>query len=153
MKSLMTLLAMVTAVGVQAPLPAVEAAESAARLQWRPCHPEAGPSLECATIRVPLDHDRPRGPKIELAVIRLPASDPERKIGSLFLNPGGPGTSGVGMVLDAAAEGAVTFSDEVRARFDLVGFDPRGIHAEHAAALFRARWRTPSTSFRRFLSR
>ena len=78
----------------------------APRLRWTPCHAEADPRLECATFRVPLDHDRRSGPTIELAVIRLPASDPARRIGSLFLNPGGPGTSGVGMVLDAATDGA-----------------------------------------------
>ena len=49
---------------------------------------------------------------------------PGRRIGSLFLNPGGPGGSGVGFVW---AAGQFLYSDEVRARFDLVGFDPRGV--------------------------
>ena len=57
-------------------------------------------------------------------MVRLPATDPSRRIGSLFLNPGGPGGSGVEFVLFA---GPFLFTDEVRARFDLVGFDPRGI--------------------------
>jgi pimeloyl-ACP methyl ester carboxylesterase len=55
---------------------------------------------------------------------RLPAADPGRRIGSLFINPGGPGASGVEFVQGA---GPFLYSDEVRARFDLVGFDPRGI--------------------------
>ena len=73
---------------------------------------------------VPLDYDRPKGKQITLALTRLPAGDPGRKIGSLFINPGGPGGSGVEFVQGA---GPFLYSDEVRARFDLVGFDPRGI--------------------------
>jgi pimeloyl-ACP methyl ester carboxylesterase len=57
-------------------------------------------------------------------VHRLPATEPAHKLGSLFLNPGGPGGSGVDYVLGA---GPVLYTDAVRARFDLVGFDPRGI--------------------------
>ena len=90
------------------------------QLDWTDC----GEGFQCATARVPLDYDRPRGATISLALIRLPASDPTRKVGSIFLNPGGPGGSGVDAVREA---GRSLFSDEVRARFDLVGFDPRGI--------------------------
>jgi hypothetical protein len=46
-------------------------------------------------VQVPLDYDQPNGATISLAVVRLPASDPAHRIGSLFLNPGGPGGSGV----------------------------------------------------------
>jgi pimeloyl-ACP methyl ester carboxylesterase len=73
---------------------------------------------------VPLDYDKPKGRQITLALARLPAADPSGKIGSLFLNPGGPGGSGVDFLFGA---GPFLYSDEVRARFDLVGFDPRGI--------------------------
>src|SRR3954465_11782219 len=96
----------------------------AARLRWSPCHAEAGPRFECAVAQVPLDYSAPRGGTISLALTRLPATDPSRRIGSLFLNPGGPGGSGVDYVLGA---GPVLYTDAVRARFDLVGFDPRGI--------------------------
>jgi pimeloyl-ACP methyl ester carboxylesterase len=95
-------------------------------LDWGSCAAE-GEGLEafqCATAVVPLDYDRPKGRQITLALARLPASDPARRIGSIFLNPGGPGGSGVDMVLQG---GPFLYSDEVRARFDLVGFDPRGI--------------------------
>ena len=51
-------------------------------------------AFQCATAVVPLDYDRPKGKQITLALARLPASDPSRRIGSLFLNPGGPGGSG-----------------------------------------------------------
>jgi pimeloyl-ACP methyl ester carboxylesterase len=96
------------------------------RLHWGSCAAE-GEGLEafqCATAVVPLDYDRPKGRQITLALARLPASDPSRKIGSLFLNPGGPGGSGIDFLFGA---GPFLYSDEVRARFDLVGFDPRGI--------------------------
>ena len=89
-------------------------------LDWADC----GDGFQCATARVPLDYDHPRGATISLALIRLPAGDPARKIGSIFINPGGPGGSGVDFV---RALGPFLYSDEVRARFDLVGFDPRGI--------------------------
>jgi pimeloyl-ACP methyl ester carboxylesterase len=93
------------------------------RLAWTACGDEA-PGFECATAQVPLDYDRPRGARITLALTRLPASDPARRIGSIFFNPGGPGGSGVDFL---QAVGPFLYSDEVRARFDLVSFDPRGV--------------------------
>ena len=92
-------------------------------LAWRSCGQEA-PGFECATARVPLDYDRPRGATITLALTRLPATSPSTRIGSLFLNPGGPGGSGVDFVQGLGGD---LFSAQVRARFDLVGFDPRGV--------------------------
>lgn len=89
-------------------------------LRWTPCRK----GFECATARVPLDYDRRGGARIRLRLVRLPAGDPAHKIGSIFLNPGGPGGSGIDFVRQA---GPFLFSDKVRARFDLVGFDPRGI--------------------------
>ena len=95
-------------------------------LDWGSCAAEGEglQAFQCATAVVPLDYDKPKGRQITLALARLPASDPSRRIGSLFLNPGGPGGSGVDFLFGA---GPFLFSDEVRARFDLVGFDPRGI--------------------------
>jgi pimeloyl-ACP methyl ester carboxylesterase len=72
---------------------------------------------------VPLDYDQPNGASILLSLIRLPATDPDHRIGSLLVNPGGPGGSGVDLVLF----GAEFIPQEIRARFDIVGFDPRGI--------------------------
>jgi pimeloyl-ACP methyl ester carboxylesterase len=89
-------------------------------LAWADC----GGGFQCATAVVPLDYDKPRGATISLALIRRPADDPAHKLGSIFFNPGGPGGSGVDFVRGL---GNVIYSDEVRARFDLVGFDPRGI--------------------------
>ena len=92
-----------------------------ARIVWRGC----GERLQCARVRVPLDWARPDGPKITLAVIRYLASGADRRIGSLFVNFGGPGSSGVagvrtvGATLDALGQG----------RFDVVSWDPRGAGA------------------------
>jgi pimeloyl-ACP methyl ester carboxylesterase len=94
------------------------------RLDWADCVGEGLEAFDCATAVVPLDYDRPRGRQITLALTRLPAAGPGRRIGSLFINPGGPGGSGVEFV---QALGPFLYSDVVRARFDLVGFDPRGV--------------------------
>jgi pimeloyl-ACP methyl ester carboxylesterase len=87
-------------------------------IAWSNC----GRALQCGRVLVPLDWSRPRGRKITLAVIRHQASRPARRIGSLFINPGGPGGSGIeelkvgGAALDAAFGG----------RFDVVSWDLRG---------------------------
>ncbi|MFJ8742478.1 alpha/beta hydrolase [Embleya sp. NPDC127516] len=85
---------------------------------WTAC---AG-GFQCGTLQVPLDHAKPDGPKIKLAVMRKPATGPNR-IGSLVLNPGGPGGSG----LDFAQYAAMRYPADLRKRFDIVGFDPRGV--------------------------
>ena len=88
------------------------------RLSWYRCFSRA----ECTTVKLPVDYDTPRGAKTELALLRLRARDQRRKIGTLFLNPGGPGGSGVFMALDAP----YFLSPELLDRFDIVGMDPRG---------------------------
>ncbi|HEU4349063.1 MAG TPA: alpha/beta hydrolase, partial [Actinoplanes sp.] len=75
------------------------AAAAPGRIQWSPCERA---SFECATVPVPLDYDQPGGTSILLSLIRLPAADPARRIGSLLVNPGGPGGSGVDFVLFAS---------------------------------------------------
>src|SRR5205814_10538052 len=102
------------------------------RIAWSPCHRDLGP-FECGTLQVPLDYDRVGGGTISLAVVRLPATDPAHRIGSLFLNPGGPGGSGVDFVRFAGPD---LYTPDVRARFDLVGFDPRGITRSSPARCF-----------------
>jgi pimeloyl-ACP methyl ester carboxylesterase len=91
----------------------------AQRLSWQPCDD----GFQCATLVVPFDYSRPNWRRFTLPVIKLPASDPSRRIGALVVNPGGPGGSGVQYVLGARSE----FPAAVRARFDIVGFDPRGV--------------------------
>ncbi|WP_406285141.1 alpha/beta hydrolase [Embleya sp. NBC_00896] len=78
--------------------------------------------LKCGTLQVPLDHAKPDGPRIKLAVTKKPATGSKR-IGSLVLNPGGPGGSGV----DYARYAATSYPAELRRAFDIVGFDPRGV--------------------------
>lgn len=102
------------------------------KIAWSPCYRDFGP-FECGTLQVPLDHDDPGGATVSIAVVRLPATDPARRIGSLFLNPGGPGGSGFEFALFAAP---ILYSNEVRARFDIVGFDPRGIESSAALRCF-----------------
>ncbi len=89
------------------------------RLAWRPCHKV----FQCARLLVPFDYRRPGWRRFSLPVIRLRASGPARRIGSLVVNPGGPGGSGVQFALAATA----VVSAAARARFDVVGFDPRGV--------------------------
>ncbi|AXE88475.1 alpha/beta fold hydrolase [Streptomyces sp. Go-475] len=81
-----------------------------------------GGEWQCATMKAPLDWDDPKGDTIGLALIRARADDPNRRIGSLIFNFGGPGGSGV-TSLPAFAEGYET----LRTRYDLVSFDPRGV--------------------------
>ncbi len=99
-------------------------------LRWTGC----GGGFECTTATVPLDYDHPTGRTIELALLRRPADDQAHKIGSVFVNPGGPGGSGVDFV---AEFGQDLFSDQVRARFDVIGFDPRGVGRSKPLRCFR----------------
>ena len=108
------------------------ASASPGKISWSKCYAELGP-FQCGTVQVPLDYDSPNGATVSLAVVRLPAGDPAARIGSLFLNPGGPGGSGVDFTVHA---GPFLYSDEARAKFDLVGFDPRGIHRSSGLRCF-----------------
>ncbi|MGG8408508.1 alpha/beta fold hydrolase, partial [Streptomyces sp. 12297] len=107
------------------------ATPKAPRLEWSSCPaPSAaegtgsppGPEWECSALDVPLDYDEPGGETIELALIRAKALDPKKRIGSLVYNFGGPGGSGV-----ASLPGAAKDYQRLRARYDLVSFDPRGV--------------------------
>ena len=116
-------------------------APTAATIKWAACYGD----FFCGRVRVPLDYDEPGGRQISIALIKLPATDPARRIGSLFVNPGGPGGSGVEFVRDA---GPFLFTSEVRARFDIVGFDPRGINLSTPLQCSR-RWSRPRLCCRR----
>ncbi|MCB5273239.1 Carboxylesterase B [Arthrobacter sp. SO5] len=88
------------------------------QVDWTSCEKD----FKCAKIKVPLDYSKPDGDTIEIAALKL--STKSNNKGSLLINPGGPGASGYDFVKDA---GATYFSDKVRANYDLVGFDPRGV--------------------------
>ncbi|HEY3894886.1 MAG TPA: alpha/beta hydrolase [Pseudonocardiaceae bacterium] len=86
--------------------------------------------FECTSLTVPLDYAKPAGTTIQLAVIRARATDPEHRIGSLITNPGGPGGSGVTVLKHSYPDWPghpSHFGPQLRARFDIVGFDPRGV--------------------------
>jgi len=95
-------------------------------VQWSKC-PSASPDAkipagaECGLLSVPVDYAKPDGDVARIAMVRIPATG--QKIGSLVLNPGGPGESGV----EAALTISESMPQSVREKFDVVGFDPRGV--------------------------
>jgi pimeloyl-ACP methyl ester carboxylesterase len=104
--------------------PASSARGSAGQLDWTACAGVA--AWECATLTVPLDYAQPDGETLDLAVTRLPAADPAQRIGVLLLNCGGPGCPAVGFLHSI---GSFIFPQEMLDRFDLVGWDARGVGA------------------------
>ncbi|MFJ7213263.1 alpha/beta hydrolase [Amycolatopsis sp. NPDC098790] len=102
-----------------------DAAWSPSPIAWTTCPDDPDnpgvPDGECGTLWVPLDWNRPQGPSIGLAVARHRATDSAHRIGVLMADAGGPGSSGAEIALSPGY-----FGPEVRARFDVVGFDLRG---------------------------
>ncbi len=95
------------------------------RLDWQPCHDgdlDAAGAV-CAQVLVPLDYSRPDGRTLHIAISRIAATDPGRRRGVLLSNPGGPG--GPGLRTMTSVQKAM--SADVRAQYDLIGMDPRGI--------------------------
>jgi pimeloyl-ACP methyl ester carboxylesterase len=88
-------------------------------LAWQDCDD----GFECADIEVPLDYDDPAAASITLALIRLPARDQGARVGSLLINPGGPGASGVSYARTAPD----SITEPLLAAYDIIGFDPRGV--------------------------
>jgi pimeloyl-ACP methyl ester carboxylesterase len=101
-------------------------------LDWQPCAEPGQQGFDCATAQVPLDYGDPQGATIDLAVIRHRATDPANRLGALFFNPGGPGGSGT----ESLPAWLELFPLAVRARFDLISWDPRGIGASTAVQCF-----------------
>ncbi|WP_117000632.1 alpha/beta fold hydrolase [Desertimonas flava] len=92
-------------------------------LAWGPCEEDVDPEFECTTLAVPLDYANPGGETIGIALIRLPAAG--QREGAVLMNPGGPGGSGYDLVANAGA--AIHNSMVGLDRFDIIGFDPRGV--------------------------
>ncbi|GHE00919.1 alpha/beta hydrolase [Streptomyces alanosinicus] len=107
----------VTALPAQAAPPA-----PAAPLVWKACGTNAYPTLQCASLKVPLDHSHPSGRQITLALSRVPHTA-QTSQGPLLVNPGGPGGSG----LRLAGYVASALPADVAAQYDVIGFDPRGV--------------------------
>ncbi|MCI9889066.1 alpha/beta fold hydrolase [Micrococcales bacterium 31B] len=100
-------------------------------VDWQPC--SGNEDAECATIKVPLNYADPNGDTIDLAIVAVVAGKGEKAQGSVVLNPGGPGGSGVDLV-----EQSVDFvtSDALRENFNIVSFDPRGVGRSTAVKCF-----------------
>lgn len=91
------------------------------KARWHSC---GDPGFECATLKVPLDYDRTADGDVRLAVARKKATGPGKRLGSLFVNPGGPGGSAIGYL---QAYAGIGYPAAVRARYDMVAVDPRGV--------------------------
>ncbi len=104
----------------QSPPPGSEALSRfySQRLDWTDCE-----GAQCATLEVPVDYDNPQGDTLELALVKVPARKESKRLGSLVVNPGGPGGSGV----DYARAADFIVGKGVRDAYDVVGFDPRGV--------------------------
>jgi pimeloyl-ACP methyl ester carboxylesterase len=89
------------------------------QIHWQGCDH----GFDCAKVRVPVNYAAPTGPSIALSLVRLRSKGGGDRLGSLLVNPGGPGASGI----DYAKAVAGKFSSTVRNRYDIVGFDPRGV--------------------------
>jgi pimeloyl-ACP methyl ester carboxylesterase len=104
--------------GIEKPLSDLAAYENQ-KLDWSTCYE----TFECTDLRVPIDYADLTVGTFKLAVLRYKAQDQKNRIGSLIVNPGGPGGSGV----DYAYNAEYVFDPDVLDRFDIVGFDPRGV--------------------------
>jgi pimeloyl-ACP methyl ester carboxylesterase len=122
--------------------PAVAQPSGAAPVSWGECDDEALSGVpitqrylySCAIYPVPVDHDDPGKGTVELAMMRRAAAEPDAKIGSLFLNPGGPGGAGFNRPVTAVNR----FDPAVLDRFDIVGFDPRGVDRSTRLRCFKS---------------
>ena len=116
------------------PAGAAGPAAGQAGIAWKRCK-GMGKRFQCARVAVPLNWHRPAGPQIKLAVMRYLGSDQKHRIGSMFVNPGGPGESGVELVRDGGPE----LSAWGRGRFNVVGWDPRGTNASDPVRCFTSK--------------
>ena len=106
--------------GMATAIPASAETSLATSPHWQPC---GTIGAQCATLSVPLDWAHPNGAMINLALSKLPAADPGQRAGELLFNPGGPGGGGA----ETVEYGGNQFPAQLRDRFDLIGFDPRGV--------------------------
>ncbi|MDI9835962.1 alpha/beta hydrolase [Streptomyces sp. KAU_LT] len=97
-------------------------ATAAAKVTWKKCGTDDTPTLQCGSIKVPLDYAKPHGKQIKLALSRVPHTA-RKSQGPLLVNPGGPGGSGLGLAEFVAS----SLPAEVAAQYDVIGFDPRGV--------------------------
>lgn len=139
--------------GAQPPVASPPASQPA--LAWTPCEGLADQVRECATLQVPVDYADPTGPTIDLALARIPARGPGPRRGSILVDPGGPGISGVDEILTLPFQ----LSPRVEEVYDIVGWDRRAVGrsspvwcrtpeqmGDYARALAAAQWSTDPDS-------
>jgi pimeloyl-ACP methyl ester carboxylesterase len=141
--ALVSALALGTVISGSGAAPALAQTKSATGkpAAWGPCAADVlaeipaaqRDKVSCAIQQVPVDHSRPRGDSTGIIMMKRPANDPAKKIGSLFINPGGPG--GAGLIY--SAYGSSFFTPEILDKFDLIGFDPRGVGRSAPLRCFR----------------
>src|SRR5262245_18548775 len=107
--------------GVAVPV-AYAQAPSVPKLDFKPCGGRAA-TVQCTTAKVPLDYDRPDGRNISLFLAKSPATDQGHKLGSLFINFGGPG----GTAADIFAFFGADLFPALNERYDIIAMDPRGV--------------------------
>ncbi|MGW1275273.1 alpha/beta fold hydrolase, partial [Streptomyces sp. NPDC002491] len=119
--------------------PPSPAGATASAVQWQDCRDLTGAPVDpavadCAKHRVPRDYAHPADGSVDIVLLRHRATDPERRRGALFVNPGGPGSSG----LHTAYRAERFLKPEVLARYDVIGFDPRGVNLSDPLTCFRS---------------
>ncbi|MEV4642069.1 alpha/beta hydrolase [Actinoplanes sp. NPDC049548] len=92
-------------------------------IDWQPCAATDPSGAQCASLELPVDWDRPDGERFHLSIARRTATDPAARVGTLVFGPGGPGDSGTQRIMT----GMGRFSADLKRRFDIVSFDPRGV--------------------------
>ena len=124
-----------TVAGDSTPAPSTPVEPKAAPIEWSDCDDQIQPliadqpgsdrdlTFECGRTEVPISYDEPKGATLPLFLVKVVMAGQTDRIGSLVVNPGGPGASGA----DAAIGLALSLPAEVMSRFDIVGFDPRGV--------------------------
>ncbi|ADD45895.1 alpha/beta hydrolase [Stackebrandtia nassauensis] len=127
MKRKLVLISALTAVLAAAVVYSANAGATTSEVNWKPCGDK--PGAECGTLEVPRDWDDPDSKTVTLNLSRRVATDPDKRVGVLFYNPGGPGQGAADLVRDYAEQ---KFSPRLRERFDIVGIDPRGVAGSQA---------------------
>lgn len=119
-------------------------------LDFGPCPKDLStpyPTLTCASMPVPVDHSVPAGATTTVLVARLPARDPAKRRGTLFINPGGPGSSSaerIGRLSVPDKLGTTRLPGAVLDAYDLIGMDPRGVaHSSPISCVDPQFWQGP----------
>ena len=123
-------------IGAIAPAAGARQGATPPTLDWKPCGTAA--NVTCATATVPMDYDKPQGETIQLHLAKSPAIDQAHKIGSLFINFGGPG----GTAADRFEARGQTYRPGLNQRFDIIAMDPRGVGQSSPAIDCKANQKT-----------